>query len=99
MQAVGTSVVRRPTGLKRAKAAAEATRHPSPPVEQEARAVLDSAEQAVMDHILAAMRGIQDFGLETNSSELTQAIHVLQAFVIQHMLQRIEPEQWGRWYA
>src|SRR4051812_15415818 len=35
----------------------------------EARAELDDAEQAVMDHILAAMQGIQSLGLKTNHAE------------------------------
>jgi hypothetical protein len=30
--------------------------------------------------------------------EFSSALHVLQGFVIQHMLQREEPEEWGEWY-
>lgn len=62
------------------------------------RPVLDDAEQAVMDHILAAMQGIQDLGLRLNQAELAQAVHVLQSFVIQHMLQRLAPDHWGEWF-
>jgi hypothetical protein len=63
-------------------------------------AVLNAEEQAVMDHILAAMQGIYDLGLkpDTNSSELSSAVHVLQSFVILHMLQRVAPGHWGEWY-
>lgn len=60
--------------------------------------VLDEDEQEAMDHILAAMSAIQGWGLKTNQTELAMAVHGLQAFVIQHMLQRLEPEYWGRWY-
>lgn len=62
------------------------------------RPVLNADEQAVMDHILAAMQGIQDLGLRTNHAELAQAVHVLQQFVILHMLQRLAPEAWGNWF-
>lgn len=67
---------------------------------ESAAAALNEQEQAVMDHILAAMQGIYDLGLkpDTNSSELASAVHVLQAFVIQHMLQRVAPGHWGEWY-
>lgn len=61
-------------------------------------AALNPNEQAVMDHILAAMQGIQEWGLRANSTELAMAVHGLQAFVIQHMLQRLNPDAWGRWY-
>jgi hypothetical protein len=63
-----------------------------------ALAVLDEREQAVMDDILSAMRGIQSLGLRTNQTELAMAVHVLQGFVIQHMLQRIAPGHWGAWF-
>lgn len=62
------------------------------------RVLLNDDEQAVMDHILAAMNGIQALGLRANSSELAQAVHVLQSYVIQHMLQRLEPDHWGNWF-
>jgi hypothetical protein len=59
---------------------------------------LDAEEQLVMDHILEAMDGIQRLGLKTNQNELAAAVHVLQGFVIQHMLQRLAPGHWGAWY-
>lgn len=30
--------------------------------------------------------------------EFLAAFHVLQGFVISHMLQRLEPDNWGQWY-
>jgi hypothetical protein len=40
----------------------------------------------------------EDFKLATNLSEMTSAIHVLQGFVIQHMLHRCMPGEWGTWF-
>lgn len=57
----------------------------------------DDSEREINDHILAAMRGIQDLGLRANEAELVQAVHTMQAFVIQHMLQRLGGA-WGQWY-
>lgn len=42
---------------------------------------------------------ILDWGLRVNQAELSQAIHVLQGFIIQHMLERIAPDEFGsNWY-
>jgi hypothetical protein len=67
--------------------------------------MLDAEERAVMHHIGAAMGGILDMGLKTQadgvsnlSLELCAAVHVLQGFVVQHMLQRLAPAEWGSWY-
>jgi hypothetical protein len=59
---------------------------------------LDTEEQEVMDHILAAMEGIQGWGLNCNSAELSHAVHGLQMFVILHALQRESPDAWSSWY-
>lgn len=59
---------------------------------------LNMQEQRVMDSILAAHQGILDLGLLTNESELAQATHVLQSFVIQHMLERLAPDAWSVWF-
>ena len=59
---------------------------------------LNAAEQEVMEHILAAVKGIQDLGLRCNETELTMHIHGLQGFVIQHMLQRLSSDEWGCWF-
>lgn len=68
-------------------------------------ALLDEREQAVMDHISLAMQGIKELGLRrgddgelVNGGELVAAVHVLQSFVIQHMLQRVAPGHWGNWF-
>jgi DNA modification methylase len=37
--------------------------------------------------------------LRHNGTEMVSAIHVLQGFVVQHMLQRLDAESWGNWYA
>lgn len=55
-------------------------------------------EQDVLDHILAAMRGIQDLGLNCNEAELSRAVHTLQGFVMVRMLNRLDPDYWSDWY-
>ena len=63
------------------------------------RVVLDADEQEAMDHLLAFMEIVsRRWQLAANSGELTAAIHVLQGFVIQHMLTRLEPGEWGDWW-
>ena len=62
------------------------------------RAILNEEEKTALDAIAAAHRSILDLGLKANHQELVAGIHVLQGFVIQHMLQRIEPGHWGRWF-
>lgn len=61
--------------------------------------ILNTEEQAAMDDLLAAMDKILSWDLKSNGVELASAVHVLQGFIIQHMLQRISPETWGHWYA
>jgi hypothetical protein len=60
--------------------------------------MLDPEERQVMDALMTVMRTITRWGLRANVNEMMAAIHVLQGFVVQHMLQRIEPEQWSRWF-
>lgn len=62
------------------------------------RPSFNDAEQAIADQILAVMKAIQDLGLRANEYELVVAVHGLQAFVIQHMLQRLNPGEFGNWY-
>lgn len=67
----------------------------------EPEAVLNDEEQEAMDNLLACMGIItQKWKLRTNSSELASAVHVLQGFIVQHMLGRIAPEHWSgqHWY-
>lgn len=65
---------------------------------QDGSAALNQTEQAAMDALLQAYNLILDWGLRANSGELTSAVHVIQGFITQHMLQRISPEQWGKWF-
>lgn len=58
----------------------------------------DREERVAMDDLLACMRRIQGWGLQANQAELTQAVHVVQGFIVQHMLQRLNPDEFGRWY-
>lgn len=59
---------------------------------------LNKDEQVVMDHILAAMEGIQAWGLRANETELTIHVHGLQSFVSQHMLGRLPGGTWSDWF-
>jgi hypothetical protein len=62
--------------------------------------MLSADEAEAMEMLLAVVDHIrEDWGLMMNEAELTQAVHVIQGFIIQHMLQRLAPGQWGRWYA
>lgn len=59
----------------------------------------DEEEAEAMEHLLAYMELVtKRWGLRTNEGELTAAIHVLQGFVIQHMLRRLAPSSWSLWY-
>lgn len=61
--------------------------------------VLDDVEAEAMDHLYAFMRIVQtQWHLKTNFEELGAAVHVLQGYVIGHMLKRLAPESWGNWY-
>ena len=41
---------------------------------------------------------IQDWGLNANEAELIAAIHVIQSFIKQHYLHRIDPDEWSSWW-
>lgn len=60
---------------------------------------LDPEEREMMDLLLAFTRGLEGWGLRANQAEMTAAVHVLQGFVVHHMLQRIAPQAWSGWYA
>lgn len=60
--------------------------------------VLDETEQKAMDALIACMVEIQTWGDKANQSEFIAAIHVVQSFIIQHMLYRLEPTQWSDWF-
>lgn len=59
-------------------------------------------EQHAFDAIAEAMVAIQHLdergSLQYNTDELAQAIHVLQSFVKQHILWRLDPEWFSDWY-
>lgn len=59
---------------------------------------LNKDEKEVMDHIIAAMEGIQAWGLRANETELTIHVHGLQSFVSQHMLGRQSDGAWSNWF-
>jgi hypothetical protein len=59
---------------------------------------LEIEEQQVMDALAMIVQKVQLWGLRANLSEMTTAVHVLQGFVIQHMLHRVDPEQWSDWF-
>lgn len=66
------------------------------------RVALDEEEQQAMDDLLACMGRITSWGLDPDARnlpvELAAAVHVIQGFIIQRMLQRVAPGEWGRWY-
>lgn len=55
-------------------------------------------EQETGDLLLEFMSRVQDWGLDCNGNELTQAVHTLQMFVWQHSLQR-NRAVCGEWYS
>ena len=60
--------------------------------------VLDGEEQEAMDALLGVMNTItRTWDMTQNSSELASAVHVIQGFIIQHMLHRLAPEEWSGW--
>lgn len=59
---------------------------------------LNHDEQAAMDDLLRFMAKMKRMGLNANVSEMIAAVHVLQGFVIQHMLARVHPD-WSSWYS
>lgn len=77
---------------KTSKSPGSVTFRISPPLD------MTEDEQAVMDHILAAVEGIQDWGLQANGTELAIHTHGLQSFAIQHMLARQPGGTWSSWF-
>ena len=61
--------------------------------------LINAEERQVLNLLQAFMdKVVDDWGLSANFSELTSAIHVLQGFVVQHMLERVEPKEWSLWF-
>jgi hypothetical protein len=73
-------------------------------------AALTPGEKRASDAILAAMDAIRNIEEDTNpdpkarrklyynTEELAQGVHVLQSFVKQHVLHRIDPQEWSDWW-
>jgi hypothetical protein len=59
---------------------------------------LDSEEQKAMNHLIAFAEVVKGWGLSANQQEMTQGLHVLQGFIVQHMLYRLNPAGWSDWY-
>lgn len=55
------------------------------------------ADNLILD-AFAAIKQIGDDKLRYNNEELAEAIHVLQSFVKQHVLHRLDPEWYGQWW-
>lgn len=58
----------------------------------------DPEEEIASDHLLEFMKTMKKWKLNCNQDELNQAIHILQLFIIKHMLQRLEAEGFSNWY-
>jgi hypothetical protein len=62
--------------------------------------VLNVEEQKAMTCLYDFMQIVNvAWALDTNKGELAAAVHVLQGFVIQHMLRRLASAHWSAWYA
>lgn len=71
---------------------------------------LTRGEQRAQDAIIEAMSTIHNIEadedlprekrrtLTYNNDELTSAVHVLQSFVKQHVLHRLDPKEWSDWW-
>jgi hypothetical protein len=59
----------------------------------------DAEEQSVNDALrFVSQTIVEDWGLEANGPEFVAAVHVIQSFIVQHMLARLAPERWSGWW-
>lgn len=59
----------------------------------------NESEEMANKHIMDFMKIVhEEWQLIGNHEELASAVHVLQGFIIQHMLSRIDSDKWGNWY-
>ncbi len=59
----------------------------------------DDEEREVLDACMTIYKMLHEtWKLKANAGEVAQALHVLQGFAVQHMLQRLAPGSWGNWY-
>jgi len=54
----------------------------------------EAANQLLMDF----MEQLREWGLNCNEGEMAHAIHTLQLFLIKHMLQRYNIEDFSEWF-
>jgi len=60
---------------------------------------LDDDERMLMEQQIEIYRHLtEDWGLRANVTELAAAVHVIQGFIVQHMLGRLAPDDWAGWY-
>ena len=59
---------------------------------------LTPEERRAMDATVEVLDALHDMGVKYNLDELTAAIHVLQGFVKQHVLNRLDPAYWSDWF-
>jgi hypothetical protein len=59
---------------------------------------LNKDEQEVFDLLIEARNRIHTWGLKDNLDELDHGFHTVMQFIIQHMLQRENPEDWAKWF-
>jgi hypothetical protein len=59
----------------------------------------DAEEERAMAGLAEVHRQILSWGLQGNGLELTAAIHVIQSFIIQRFLHRINPTAFSSWYS
>lgn len=58
----------------------------------------DAEEDQANRCLLGYMRWLENWGLNCNQQEMTDAIHTLQMFIIMHMLQRLGAENFSEWF-
>jgi hypothetical protein len=70
-----------------------------PASEDDAPYLLTEEEEAAVEHLLAFMEIVKDeWGLFANHDQLVLGMHLLQQFVQQHVLHRLDPDNWSDWY-
>lgn len=60
---------------------------------------LNDEEEEVMMLLLGVYERIVDWGLGANQYELAAAVHTIQGFIVQHMLNRLAPDAWQDWFS
>jgi hypothetical protein len=68
------------------------------PSEPAVPVAFNDEEQAAMDDLMAFTEKVRTWGDNVNAREMVAAVHVLQGFVVQRMLHRLNPAEWSDWY-